>query len=98
MCQLFRCDPIASIALFRCDPIALPKDCARCHTKEGEEFAHSHHSKGARILGSLDHVLAEVVEGNRGMITLAVAVNSHRHDRQNVGFKCDDRFHVACAT
>jgi len=49
--------------------IVSPKDCSRCHVKEGEQFAHSHHSKGARILGSLDNVLAEVVEGNRGMIT-----------------------------
>jgi len=39
--------------------------------KEGKEFAVSHHSKGARILGSLDNTLAEVVEGNRGMVTPA---------------------------
>ena len=51
--------------------IVSPKDCARCHTKETEEFAHSHHSKAARILGSLDNVLAEVVEGNRGFVTPA---------------------------
>ncbi|MCU0962010.1 MAG: hypothetical protein MUF48_18105 [Pirellulaceae bacterium] len=51
--------------------IVSPKDCSRCHVREGEEFAHSHHSKGARILGSLDNVLAEVVEGNRGMVTPA---------------------------
>ena len=24
--------------------IVSPKDCTRCHAKEGEEFAHSHHS------------------------------------------------------
>jgi hypothetical protein len=51
--------------------IVSPKDCARCHSKETGEFANSHHSKGARILGSLDNALAEVVEGNRGMITPA---------------------------
>lgn len=51
--------------------IVSPKDCARCHSKETAEFASSHHSKAARILGSLDNVLAEVVEGNRGMITPA---------------------------
>lgn len=45
------------------------KDCARCHEKEVEEFSHSHHAKAGRILGSLDNILAEVVEGNRGMIT-----------------------------
>lgn len=49
--------------------IVSPKDCARCHSQEAAEFAGSHHSKGARILGSLDNTLAEVVEGNRGMKT-----------------------------
>lgn len=49
--------------------IVSPKDCARCHTREALEFSASHHSKGARILGSLDNTLAEVVEGNRGMKT-----------------------------
>jgi len=49
--------------------IVSPKDCARCHEKEVTENSKSHHSKGARILGSLDNVLAEVVEGNRGFKT-----------------------------
>ncbi len=48
-----------------------PRTVLAATLKEGEEFAHSHHSKGGRILGSLDNVLAEVVEGNRGMITPA---------------------------
>ncbi len=52
--------------------IVSPKDCARCHGREVQEFAESHHSKGARILGSLDNTLAEVVEGNRGMVTPAL--------------------------
>ena len=51
--------------------IVSPKDCTRCHAKEGAEFAHSHHSKGGRILGSLDNALAEVVEGNQGLATPA---------------------------
>ena len=51
--------------------IVSPKDCSRCHPKEVEEFAGSHHSKAGRILGSLDNVLAEVVEGNRGLKTEA---------------------------
>ena len=51
--------------------IVSPKDCARCHSREVEEFAGSHHAKGGRILGSLDNVLAEVVEGNKGLITPA---------------------------
>ncbi|MDP6553134.1 MAG: multiheme c-type cytochrome [Pirellulaceae bacterium] len=50
--------------------IVSPKDCGRCHANEVQEFADSHHSKGARILGSLDNVLAEIVEGNRGMKTM----------------------------
>ncbi len=49
--------------------IVSPKDCGSCHSKEVEEYTNSHHSKGGRILGSLDNVLAEVVEGNRGFKT-----------------------------
>ncbi len=49
--------------------IVSPSDCARCHAREVEEFVGSHHSKAGRILGSLDNVLAEVVEGNRGLVT-----------------------------
>ena len=49
--------------------IVSPKDCSRCHEKEVREFLGSHHSKAGRILGSLDNVLAEVVEGNRGLKT-----------------------------
>lgn len=44
--------------------IVTPKDCAGCHAKEYAEFEASHHSDAAKILGSLDNVLAEVVEGN----------------------------------
>lgn len=51
--------------------IVTPKDCGRCHEKEVGEFNSSHHAKGARILGSLDNTLAEVVEGNRGFKTTA---------------------------
>jgi len=51
--------------------IVSPKDCARCHETETKQFGESHHSKGARILGSLDNTLAEIVEGNRGMVTPA---------------------------
>jgi len=51
--------------------IVSPKDCARCHEHEVAEFNSSHHAKGARILGSLDNVLAEVVEGNSAFKTPA---------------------------
>ncbi|MBF0425377.1 MAG: hydroxylamine oxidoreductase [Magnetococcales bacterium] len=43
--------------------IVSPKDCAQCHKRETEEFDRSHHATAAQILGSLDNVLAEVVEG-----------------------------------
>ena len=49
--------------------IVSPKDCGKCHEKEVKEFADSHHAKGGRILGSLDNILAEVVEGNNGFVT-----------------------------
>ncbi len=45
--------------------IVSPKDCGKCHEREVKEFVGSHHSKGGRILGSLDNILAEIVEGNR---------------------------------
>jgi hypothetical protein len=51
--------------------IVSPTDCARCHTKEVDEFVNSHHSKGGRIMGSLDNFLAEVVEGNNDFRTPA---------------------------
>ncbi len=51
--------------------IVSPRDCARCHEKETDEFASSHHAKGGAIIGSLDNRLAEVVEGNREFKTPA---------------------------
>ncbi len=53
--------------------LVTPKDCARCHSQEVDEFTNSHHAKAGRILGSLDNVLAEVVEGNKGLHTQAFA-------------------------
>jgi len=43
--------------------IVTPNDCAECHEKEALEFQASHHATAGQILGSLDNVLAEVVEG-----------------------------------
>ncbi len=51
--------------------IVSPKDCKTCHEKEVTEFESSHHAQAGKILGSLDNVLAEVVEGDRGMKTPA---------------------------
>lgn len=44
--------------------IVSPKDCSACHKREYDEFEVSHHSDAAKILGSQDNTLAEVVEGN----------------------------------
>lgn len=43
--------------------IVSPKDCAQCHSTEVDEFSKSHHAKAGQIMGSLDNMLAEVVEG-----------------------------------
>ena len=56
---------------FRIAVIVSPKDCSKCHSREVKEFLGSHHAKAGRILGSLDNVLAEVIEGNKGMVTPA---------------------------
>jgi hydroxylamine dehydrogenase len=44
--------------------IVSPKDCARCHSHEVEQFEESHHAKAGLILGSLDNFLADIVEGD----------------------------------
>jgi hydroxylamine dehydrogenase len=49
--------------------IVSPKDCANCHEKQVREMTESHHAKAGRILGSLDNLLGEVVEGNNGLVT-----------------------------
>jgi hypothetical protein len=43
--------------------IVTPIDCARCHNDISREFMESHHSKAGQILGSLDNVLGETIEG-----------------------------------
>ena len=43
--------------------IVSPKDCSNCHEREVAEFDVSHHASAGDILGSLDNVLAEVIEG-----------------------------------
>lgn len=43
--------------------IVSPKDCGTCHERETKEFEASHHATAGNILGSLDNVLAEVIEG-----------------------------------
>ena len=48
--------------------IVSPNYCARCHAREAEEFAASHHSKAAQFIGSLDNILGEIVEGGPAAI------------------------------
>ncbi len=43
--------------------LVTPKDCGRCHGDIAAEFQASHHAKAGQILGSLDNVLGEIVEG-----------------------------------
>jgi hypothetical protein len=46
--------------------LVTPKDCARCHDQEYQQFARSHHAKAGQILASLDNVLAERAAGMPG--------------------------------
>jgi hydroxylamine dehydrogenase len=49
--------------------LVTPKDCGVCHEKAAHEMTNSRHAKAGHILDSLDNLLAEVVEGNRAMVT-----------------------------
>ena len=49
---------------FHIATVVTPNDCATCHPKESKEFQHSYHADAGMIMGSLDNVLAEVVEGH----------------------------------
>jgi hypothetical protein len=48
--------------------LVTPKDCARCHEREYQEFSRSHHARAGEILASLDNVLAEKAAGMPGNI------------------------------
>ncbi len=43
--------------------VVTPKQCADCHQTEFDQYQKSHHASAAKILGSLDNTLGEVVEG-----------------------------------
>lgn len=67
---------------FTISVIVSPKDCSNCHATEAKEQMESHHAFAGNIIGSLDNLLAEVVEGNRDLVTpgfphgnSAIAVN-----------------------
>lgn len=44
--------------------VVTPRDCARCHKLQDDQFEQSHHAKAGNILASLDNYLAETVEGS----------------------------------
>ena len=48
----------------RITPVVTPLTCAECHKEEAKQFQASHHADAGKIMGSLDNVLAEVVEGH----------------------------------
>ncbi|MFQ5672548.1 MAG: multiheme c-type cytochrome [Nitrospinales bacterium] len=50
--------------------IVSPKDCSKCHQTQNDQFQASHHADAGKILGSLDNVLAEVVEGDTHRLSL----------------------------
>jgi len=45
-----------------------PKQCGTCHAKEVQQFEGSHHAKAGQILGSLDNVLGDFVEGEQASV------------------------------
>src|SRR4029077_8300847 len=47
----------------RISVMVTPKSCGICHAQEAQEFQASHHAQAGQILGSLDNVLGEDVEG-----------------------------------
>jgi len=56
--------------------IVSPKDCGACHNTEVKQFSESKHAHAGTTVGSLDNVLAEVVEGSKNFHGASpVAVN-----------------------
>jgi hypothetical protein len=47
----------------RISVMVTPNSCGTCHAQEAQEFQASHHAQAGQILGSLDNVLGEDVEG-----------------------------------
>jgi hydroxylamine dehydrogenase len=43
--------------------LVTPKACGKCHQQQSAQFEASHHAQAGQILGSLDNVLGEIVEG-----------------------------------
>ncbi len=63
---------------FTISVLVTPRDCAQCHEQETSEFEQSHHAKAGEILGSLDNVLGEVVEGPPAAVSGCVQCHGSR--------------------
>ncbi len=77
--------------------IVTPNDCKTCHKKESEEFQASHHADAGMIMGSLDNVLAEVVEGHKAFndgSNPAAAAGCHQCHGSRVEMLKDDAGNV----
>ena len=53
---------------FRISVVVSPKVCGTCHARQTDEFENSHHALAGQILGSLDNVLGDIVEGPQAAI------------------------------
>ncbi len=69
--------------------LVTPKDCAKCHDEIAEEFQGSHHASAGNILGSLDNVLGEIVEG-----APAAHAGCWQCHGSKIAFKSDDKGNV----
>ena len=45
-----------------------PTQCSACHATEVKQFEGSHHAKAGQILGSLDNVLGDFIEGQQASV------------------------------
>ena len=53
---------------FRISVLVTPKVCGSCHAQQTDEFEKSHHAQAGQILGSLDNVLGDIIEGPQAAI------------------------------
>jgi len=53
---------------YRISVMVTPKVCGACHAQQTEEFEASHHAMAGEILGSLDNVLGDTIEGPQAAI------------------------------
>jgi len=58
--------------------LVTPRDCGQCHPDETSQFEHSHHAQAGEILGSLDNVLGEDVEGPPAAVSGCVKCHGSR--------------------